>query len=168
MGNQINDSIQISFGMLSVLGDEPERQPLSFLNDNCHVHGELKIVIGARSVPYMGFFGPDDVCFSTWIDELDAVEKTFRNAEIASYLFDECEQGQPAYLFEKEGEKGFLSIVDSPITKAQGDSEWQRIEFNINDFLTNYDRFRSDFINELKTAAPEQYQTWLSIFISHC
>lgn len=157
----MNDSFQISFGTLAVLDGTGERQPLSFLDKDCHIHGELKIVIGNRSLPYLGYFGPDDVCFSTWICELDAVAEAFRNSDTASYLFDEGEQSQPAFLFEKEGKTGFLSIVDSPLSDTEGDPDWQRVEFNSDDFLIRYENFRTDFINELRHAAPDGYKEWL-------
>lgn len=165
MKNTNNGSIEISYGKLTVLSGEDERLPLSGLDDNSHIHGELSIEIGGRSVPYMGYFGADDVCFSTWIDELDNVAKTFESGEIGSYIFDEGEQGQPAYLFEKDGARCFLSIVDSAITKQQGDDEWQRVDFWSDDFLTQYKNFRTSFIDELKNAAPETYEKWWKTFV---
>lgn len=160
--SQQRTSIQISFGKLAVLIGDSERQPLSALNHGCHIHGQLEIRVGNRIVPYMGYFGPNDVCFSDWINELDGVLKEFEGKDTASYLFDEGEQSQPAYLFEREHGRVFLSIIDSELSDGEGDEEWQRAEFNYNEFVEQVNNFKANFLNKLKLAAPTEYRKWVA------
>jgi hypothetical protein len=163
---QLIAPIEISFSDLAVLEGDSERQPLSALTEDCHVHGGLQIKIGDRVVPHLGYFGPDDVCFSTWLVELDDILKEFEGKRIAQYLFDEGEQGQPAFLFEREGEQVFLSIIDSEISEGEGDNEWQKVAFSYQEFVTQVKHVRSSFLSELEVAAPATYKKWVASFLT--
>jgi hypothetical protein len=46
------------------------------------------------------------------------------------YVFDEGEQGQPAFVFEREGDQGFFSIAASEISDgdAPGVAAWRVVE----------------------------------------
>ncbi|MBC7883634.1 MAG: hypothetical protein H7Y37_20280 [Anaerolineae bacterium] len=85
--------------------------------------------------------------------------------ERASYTFDEGEKGQPAYLFEKEGESIYLSIIDSVLSGMEGDPEWQRVEFGYSDFLEQYLGFKAQFLSQLYTAAPGFADQWCTIYL---
>ncbi len=78
--NTSNSLIYIQFDNLAAMGwvgYDSERLPLHMLDPDCCIHGYLRIEIGGRLVPHMGFFGPDDVCFSNWAEEFDAITRTF-------------------------------------------------------------------------------------------
>lgn len=150
-----------------IAGSDADGQDISALNEDCHVHGRLEIRIGNRAVPYLGYFGPDDVCFSDWINELDGVLEEFDGKTTATYLFDEGEQGQPAFLFERDHEQVFLSIVDSEISGGMRDREWQRVAFSFQDFAEQVKAFKAGFIKELRAAAPNAYTQWLNSFVSY-
>jgi hypothetical protein len=110
--------------------------------------------------------GPDDVCFSTWLVELDNVLKEFEGKRIAQYLFDEGEQDQPAFLFEREGEQMFLSIIDSEISEGKGDHKWQKVAFSYQEFVDQVKRLQSSFLTELKMEAPATYKKWIASLLT--
>jgi len=141
--------------------DTDEDLPLAELNpDECCIHGDLRIEIGGREVPYLGFFGRHDVCFGTWLKELHGVAAAFSASENTSYLFDEGEQGQPAYLFERQGNHGFLSIVDSK-WEGKGDPEWQRVEFLADRLVAEYQRVSEQFYAAIRAGAPASADEWM-------
>ncbi len=113
----------------------------------------------------MGYWSQDDVCFSDWINEFEGIVKAFSGVERASYTFDEGEQGQPAYLFEKEGESIYFSIIDSVLSGMEGNPEWQRVEFGYSDFLKQYLEFKAQFLSQLYTAAPSFADQWRAIYL---
>lgn len=154
-------TIRFSFEKLVVLGHETESLPLSQLDDESHIHGGLRIRVGDRIVPHMGFWNEDDVCFGDWIQEFDAVLKTFEGSDNVECVFDEGEQGQPAYLFERQGDTVFLSIVESYISGGAVDPEWQRVSFQFADLREQYSDFRVSFESELRRAAPMAADKWL-------
>jgi hypothetical protein len=161
-----NTSLQISFNGLAVLKGDSEPLPLSALTEDCHVHGELQIRIGDSLLPHLGYLGPDDVCFSTWLVELDNVLKEFEGKRIAQYLFDEGEQGQPAFLFEREGEQMFLSIIHSEISEGKGDHKCQKVAFTYLEFVNQVKRLQSSFLTELKMEAPATYKKWIASLLT--
>jgi hypothetical protein len=164
---KMNSPIHISFRNLAVISGEGESLPLSALNHDCHIHGELEFKIGNKRVPYMGFGGPEDVCFSDWITQLDTVVHFFNRNDHFSYLYDEGEQGQPAYLFKRQKEKCFLSIINSKYEHGgTGHPQWQQIEFGYRDFLNRYREFREKFFKELQAAAlTGLVNKWVETFI---
>jgi hypothetical protein len=131
--SELVPSIRIYFENLAVPEDEGGRLPLRELTSDNHIHGGLRIITHNRLVPHLGFFGADDVCFSDWIAELESVLSTFDGRENAQYIFDDPEQGQPAFQFDREGEYVFLSIVDSLSSDGKGDASWQRAKFRYDD-----------------------------------
>jgi hypothetical protein len=91
------------------------RQPLSNLGGRKnagHVHGRLTITVADRIVPHLGYFGPDDVCLGEWLVELCGAVNALAHGQ-SEYLFDEGEQGQPAFKFERRGPEVVFSIVES-------------------------------------------------------
>jgi hypothetical protein len=141
--------------------DSDERLPLSRLKLNSHIHGGLRLEIGGRLVPYLGYFGPDDVCLGQWLEELWLAAKAFETSEHGQYTFDEGEQGQPAFVFERSGHRAFFSITTSEISEAEGDPDWQRIEFSPVEFLAEHLRFRQSLFATLKAAAPATAEQWI-------
>lgn len=100
-------------------GGGADKLPLVSLSANDHIHGGLRIEIGGRLVPHLGFFDQDDACFMWWLRELQGVTDAFAASDTATYLYDEGEQGQPCFLFQRRGDQSFLSIVDSRISMAR-------------------------------------------------
>ncbi|HZS06481.1 MAG TPA: hypothetical protein VFD58_16700 [Blastocatellia bacterium] len=160
-----SSTFRISFEDLAVIEAGEDRLPLSALGNDSHIHGGLRIRIGDRLVPSLGHFGPDDVCFSDWIYELQNILKAFEGNEIASYTFDEGEQGQPAFLFERQGDSVFLSIIDSASSGGKADPEWQKVPFAYAGLVRQVDSFITGFVSVLRGASPERADEWIAEFL---
>lgn len=145
--------VSLNYKIVKVLNDESAFR---------HIHGLLNFKIGNVTVPYMGYFGAEDVCFNTWFEELSNVIISYRKGE-KTYLFDEGEQGQPAYQFDFEDGLCFLSIIDSPISEAEGDPDWQKVKFEMTDLEAAYDGVKVSFLNEVQVKAPESLSSWKDI-----
>jgi hypothetical protein len=143
--------------------DTEVRLPLSQLSQGSgHVHGELAIRIGGKLLPSLGFFGADDVCLNTWTQELAAIEEALSDKEDAVYVFDEGEQGQPAYEFRREAELLFVSVVDSPVSGAHGDPSYQQVSCLWSDFVSSAHRYRRQLKATLESEAPGVAAAWWS------
>lgn len=99
----MTQTAEIGFGVLYIPlvapeGGESDRAPITDLgaDGNQHIHGELWIRFNGRGLPAPGYFGADDVCISTWVEELAIVSAELGASGSGRYVFDECEQGQPA------------------------------------------------------------------------
>jgi hypothetical protein len=144
-------------------GKSSERLPLARLSDRGgHVHGRLEIAVNRVVLPYLGYFGPDDVCFNEWVFQLHSGLGTLRSASRISHTYDEGEQGQPAFLFERDGDGMFISIVESELSDGQADPDWQRVPCSFTDFERNVAGFLADFRRHLGTVAPEFAEEWWS------
>lgn len=142
--------------------DGSAREPLSRLGAEGsagHVHGTLTIEIGGKSVPHLGYWGPDDVCLDTWLVELCQAVNTLRVAG-ADYTFDEGEQGQPAFKFERRGEDVALSIVASALSGAAGDPAWQKVRFAYQDFHDEVRALLDHVRAQLRREAPGAWERW--------
>jgi hypothetical protein len=159
-------SIQIALKDPWVSGVLPEggsrELPVSSLkNDGSHLHGELLIVVEGEPIPRMGYFGPRDVCVADWVRELQAAVTDLRSSDPARHLYDECEQGQPAFLFERHGEIVTVSIVDSELGDGVGSPEWGRRTCSLAEFETEVGRFISELETTLEDAAPGNGRDWV-------
>lgn len=146
--------------------EEPQvRLPISFLSDGSgHIHGELAIHIGGGNpLPSLGYFGPDDACLNTWTQELHAIEEALSKAEDADYVFDEGEQGQPAYQFRREGEVLYVSVIDSLLSGARGDPSYQDASCLWSEFLVSIHQYMNDLKVALENEAPRVAGDWWSI-----
>ena len=79
----------------------------------------------------------------------------------ARYVYDEGEQGQPAFIFERTGDTSFFSIADSQISDGLADTEWQRVEFATDEFLSEYYRLQNSFVAALRQEAPASAEDWI-------
>lgn len=140
-----------------------DRRPLSALAADSHVHGGLRLEFAGRLVPYLGYWGPDDVCFGQWIGELVQAVAAMSQPG-GRHVFDEGEQGQPAFVFERDGERGFFSIAASELSGAGGDPDWQRVEFSPAEFMAAVDGLWASFAAELRAASPGAAEAWLARF----
>jgi hypothetical protein len=93
---------------------------------NSHIHARLEIVIGGQCLPRLGFWGPDDVCLNTWVRELLCIRSVL-GATDGRYVFDEGEQGQPAFAFERCEDRVLVSVLRSKISDAGGDDNWHKV-----------------------------------------
>src|SRR5690606_16552269 len=98
-------------------GKADRRLPLNQLSGkDGHVHGLLRMKIGGRALAYPGYSGPEDVCFNASVHQLKPAPQRLRASGRSSYTYDEGEQGQPAFLFEREGDIAYISIVASELS----------------------------------------------------
>jgi hypothetical protein len=153
-------SFRVSFKDLWVLGQSVpggKRLPLARLDDKyrTHIHGELRIEVAGRVFPHLGYRGPDDVCFNEWARELSEAARILSGSDGATHVYDEGEQGQPAFRFQREGAQVFVSIIDSSLSDGQANPAWQRIPCRLTAFVAGV----SSFLDELKAVverdAPE-------------
>ncbi|WP_165233076.1 hypothetical protein [Aquisphaera insulae] len=140
---------------------ENGRLPLSDLEADSHVHGRLQLEIASRQVPYLGYWGPDDVCFGDWLVELSVAARSLASAG-GRHVFDEGEQGQPAFVFERDGDRGFFRITASEVSGADGDPAWHRVEFTPTDFIGAFQKLQSSFVATLREFSPAVADVWLA------
>src|SRR5947199_403940 len=145
-------TVRIWHENLATLRGDGTKLPLSELKGGDHLHGGLRIEIGGRLVPDLGHFGPDDVCFNTWLTEMEAVARVFRASELGRHTFEEGEQGQPAYVFERSGDLAYLSIA-AGAGGGRANPAWQRIEFSPGEFLVAHKQFCESFLATIRAAA---------------
>lgn len=144
-------------------GNASERLPLGRLSDRGgHVHGRLEIEVNGVSLPYLGYFGPDDVCFNEWVFQLHSVLNTLRSASCISHTYDEGEQGQPAFRFERDADTLLISIVASELSDGCADPDWQRVACTFADFELSVTTFLTHFRQHLCTVAPKFAAEWWS------
>lgn len=108
----------------------------------------------------MGFWGPDDVCFNTWAEELSRILLTLGCHEAATYTFDEGEQGQPAYEFRREGDTLLVSVVSSLLSGAEGDSSFKEVKCRWGEFVLAASNFFSAFHSALIEQCPDAGPIW--------
>ena len=160
MTSKSSATIRIWHENLRATADQ-HRVPLSSLTLDEHIHGGLRIEISGRLVPHLGYFGPDDVCLGAWLSELGRITHAFRAAPDARCIYDEGEQGQPAFLFERVGETALFSIVDAEFSGGEADPDWQLVAFSSRDFLSACDGYRKSFVTLLRNEAPHVADEWL-------
>ena len=130
-------------------------------SDAGHVHGELRVVVDGCRLPRMGFFGPGDVCVGAWLLELNGAARILSAADPARYLFDEGEQGQPAFLFEREGDVVTLSVVDAELSDGVGSPEWGRQSCKLAEFIDEVARFTAHVEETFEREAPGRGRAWV-------
>lgn len=143
-------------------GEYRARRPLGDLDDggSGHIHGRLEIVIGGRRLPRLGYWGPDDVCLDTSVSELRAARRVLSDRD-AQYTVDEGEQGQPAYVFRRLGNRVHVSVSDSPLSDGPGEPDWQNVPCDATGFIAAIDAFLTRVEREV-LALGEVGQRWLA------
>jgi hypothetical protein len=79
----------------------------------------------------------------------------------ARHLFDEGEQGQPAFLFQRRGDTIDVAVVDSEISDGRGDTKWGTRSCSCASFDAEVSRFLEEFESTLETAAPGVGRAWM-------
>lgn len=154
-------SFSVSFSNLHTYSADNDELPVGHLSsENSHVHGELRILVAGRELPYLGFFGPRDVCFNDWAGELARALRTLSDADSASHVFDEGEQGQPKFEFRRAGPDVFVSVTDSPLSGQEGLPDWQGVRCGFSDFVEAIAEFLANLEKELHSLAPDQASAW--------
>jgi hypothetical protein len=135
---------------------EPERASLSTLDDDerSHVHGTLWIRVNGRELPALGYFGRDDACLGGWAAELHAAARTMESTDPATYIFDEGEQGQPAFVFEREGPIVRVSLRPSHYGTAGHAPPWRPETCALADFVAEVKAFVTSLDATIRTATP--------------
>lgn len=159
-------TVEISFENLLVCGYEEDESsallPLSHLglDENACVHGTIRLMIGGRQVPHVGWL-PDDVCLSEWLGNLQQVEAAFRAQLKARAVVGGAEQGEPAFVWERDEKQGFLTIADSEQgSGGVADAQWQKIPFVVSDFFAAYTKFRAQAREFVLREAPHCGLEW--------
>ena len=156
-------SVKISFSKLFIhdVEDPTKRMLLENIDDGyAHIHGRLKLEISGNVLPSMGFFGPDDVCFNTWTEELSRITQILSDAEVAENTFDEGEQGQPAFSFKRQGDLLLVSVKDSMLSGAEGDASYQDISCSWPAFQLAVAYFMVCFRKTLLEQCPAVAEEW--------
>jgi hypothetical protein len=142
-------------------GGGADKLPLVLLSADDHIHGGLRIEIGGRLVPHLDNSDHDDVCFMAWIRELQGVTDAFVSSQTATYLYDQGEEGQPGFLFQRRGDRSLLSVVDSQISDEKADPAWQCVEFATEQWLTEHAGVRKSFFTILRKEASKEADQWI-------
>jgi hypothetical protein len=154
--------VAINFFDLHIPDFEGERKPLTALAEEPrdHIHGSLSIVLAGRRLPHMGYWGPDDVCLGQWAQELVAIRRTLSSSPTGEYVFDEGEQGQPAFRFVCQGDEVRVSVVDSTLSGGKADPEWQEVACRFEDLRREIERFLKQFRAAIERHAPTAVDRW--------
>lgn len=155
----MDNSIKIHFRNLEDTTSE-DQVPYS------HIHGFLGIEIQGELVPYLGYESDEDVCFNDWIENLITLRNIVDRKLDDQYVFDEYEEGQPAFQFdiEEDGKVISLSIVETSLGEGFDDPDWQEIKFSYDAFLIALANFRAHFMEWIGQRAPVSYPIWLDIW----
>jgi len=139
------------------------RLPVSSLpkDGKGHIHGRLEIIVAGRPLPYLGYFGPDDVCMNEWIKELSEAAAKLKSADNSEHVYHDCEQGQPTFRFERCGNLVFISIITSEFSGAKGLPDWQMVECRLDGFLSAVSTFETQFRKLVLSESPVGGKLWL-------
>lgn len=141
-----------------------EYRTVEYSEPNEHIHGHLSIEIGSRQLPYLGYWGPHDVCFNDWFEELSSIIEQFENSGESTYCFEEGEQGQPVFEFKYDGENVVsISIVESSLSGHPGDPEWQDVEVSYSEFKNEIKKVSTQLLNDIEGKTPELLNQWKKI-----
>ena len=165
---RIHSAVRLMFDGLWVSGDledddsevEPPRKGLHELTEpHAHIHGLLAIEINGRRLPRLYFF-PDDVCVGEWAFQLRSALRALRSADSSKFVFDEGEQGQPAFVFERAGDLLFVSVVESDLGGGRAEPDWQRVACPFVDFEEGVEKFLATFRARLVQEAYAVGEAW--------
>jgi hypothetical protein len=103
--------------------------------------------------------GPDDVCLNTWLVELCRAVNVLAHSP-SEYVFDEGEQGQPAFKFERHGPEVVFSIVESALSDGSADADWQGVRFSYDEFRAAVVAFLDQLRSLLHAQASQDVDRW--------
>lgn len=154
-------AIVLSEPWVHLVEHQGERRPVSeVMKHGAHLHGALVVSIGGRPLPGLGYWGPSDVCVGVWARELRQAVENLDAQEHARYVFDEGEQGQPAYEFVREASTLWVSVVDSQLSDGEADPSWQRVPCDYAEFRGAVQGFLSRLRELLAAASGASVGDW--------
>ena len=155
--------VGIDFSTLWTYGDgSNERIPVGRLTDpGEHVHGDLRIAIRGQLLPSLGFFGPDDVCFNGWAHELHALGRLLAGDEDFVHLYDDGEQGQPAYEFRHVGNEVQVSVLKGSGGGA-ADPGWVKVSCHRAALRRAIEGFEVALDSALRDATGDAGRRWMA------
>ena len=115
----------------------------------------------------MGFFGPHDVCLNTWLEEFANIIGSLSASAEAIYVFDEGEQGQPAFEFKRNGETLSVSVIESTPSGGSADASFQSVCCQWAEFESEVESFFKQLHQVLLAAAPGAGQLWWEEHAKH-
>jgi hypothetical protein len=141
---------------------ESDRLPLGAI-DEAHVcvHGTLWIRVAGQALPMLGYFGEDDACLGNWAVELAGAAATLSRADPSRYVYDEGEQGQPAFVFERAGSTVHVSIGASRISGGRARPDWGRQACELSLFVDAVSSFVESLDAEVRGASPVEGGRWV-------
>ncbi len=160
----MNQQFKITFSDLWATSSEDLeiRLPISEMeNIHEHIHGHLTIEMFGKVVPHIWFFEPDDVCMNDWFSFLLACSERLKTVG-SICTFDEGEQGQPAFVFERTESAVLFSIADSKVNGEVGDPDWDSIEIEYQLFNEVVQQFVIDFKELIEKTGNEISIRWLN------
>ena len=136
--------------------DNDRNLPISMLpgDGRRHIHGRLEIRIAGRELPCLG---GDDVCMDLWLVELHNAASALSAEDPAEYIYDEGEQGQPAFAFVRRKDLVLVSIRDSEVSEHSGGyglPDWQEVECRLSDFVAAVQQLETEFSQLVLAASP--------------
>ena len=165
---RIDSIVRLTFDDLWVCGDledddseaKPRRKGLYELTEpHAHIHGFLAIEINGRCLPHLDFF-PGDVCVGEWAFQLRAALRVLRIAASSRFVFDEGEQGQPAFVFERAGDLLLVSVAASDLGGGRAEPDWQQVACPFVDFEEGVEEFLATFRAHLVHEAHAVGEAW--------
>jgi hypothetical protein len=74
------------------------------------------------------------------------VAKLFESQRDGIHIYDEEEQGQPAFKFERKSGAGTLSFVATECGGGRADPDWQNVPFHAEECNRQYDELGLSFL----------------------
>jgi hypothetical protein len=155
-------AVSITFANLWVPSEEDgdtRRSVADLTSPDDHIHGLLSIRIGEKVLPHLGYFGPDDVCIGAWVAELNRAVEELSRTEHSEYVYDEGEQGQPAFRFARHGDEIEVSVIDSQVD-GKGDPDWGTQVCGFAEFCHEVEAFQAELRRRLDEEAPDAGKKW--------
>ena len=117
-------SFEIELGDVHIPGKAGSRLGVETLPSDGreHTHGRLEIKINGRALPYLGYFGPDDVCIGQWAHELLLVLRKLSGGIETRHL-DGCQSRPETGRLQAEAEEGSDLWVVRLLLRERGYAE---------------------------------------------
>jgi hypothetical protein len=96
-----------------------------------------------------------------WAYELAAAAAELVSTDPSEYVYDEGEQGQPAFRFARVGQSVLVSVIASELSGAAGYPDWQEVPCLLSDFLSSVRTFLDTFEAMVRSAAPVGGPKWI-------
>jgi hypothetical protein len=86
--------------------------------------------------------------------------QSLHDVSTGRYVFDEGEQGQPAYEFQREGDVLYVSVIKSEVSDGAADPAWQRVPCDYREFEEQVGLVVKHFGETLKTECGLSLHEW--------